>query len=34
MFLKEWKYTEKKVIRHINENLSDVFYSSDKSDEG
>ena len=29
---KECKYTEKKVIRHINDNLSD-FSSSDESDE-
>ena len=29
VFLKECKYTEKKVIRHINENLGDF---SDKSD--
>ena len=32
VFLKECKYTEKKVIRHINDNLSD-FSSSDQSDE-
>ena len=32
VFLKECKYTEKKVIRHINDNLSDFSYSSDASD--
>ena len=32
VFLKECKYNEKKVIRHINDNLSD-FSSSDKSNE-
>ena len=32
VFLKECKYIEKKVIRHINDNLSD-FSSSDESDE-
>ena len=32
MLLKESKYTEKKVIRYINNNLSD-FFSSDESDE-
>ena len=32
MFLKECKYTEEKVIRHINDNLND-FSSSDESDE-
>ena len=32
VFLKECKYIEKNVIRHINDNLSD-FYSSDESDE-
>ena len=31
VFLKNSKYIEKKVIRHINDNLSD-FYSSDESD--
>ena len=31
VFLKECKYTEKKVIRHINDNVSH-FSSSDKSD--
>ena len=30
LFLKEWKYIEKKLIRHINDNLSD-FFSSDES---
>ena len=33
VFLKECKYIEKKVIRHINDNLSDISYSSDESDE-
>ena len=32
VFLKEYKYIDKKVIRHINDNLSD-FSSSDESDE-
>ena len=32
VFLKECKYLEKKVIRHINDNLSDFSYS-DESDE-
>ena len=32
VFLKECKYIEKKVIRHISDNLSD-FLPSDKSDE-
>ena len=32
VFSKECKYIEKKVIRHINDNLSD-FSSSDESDE-
>ena len=32
MFLKVFKYIEKKVIRHINYNLSD-FSSSDECDE-
>ena len=31
VFLKECKYIEKKVIRHINDNLSDFSYS-DESD--
>ena len=31
VFLKECKYIEKNVIRHINDNLSDS-YSSDESD--
>ena len=30
VFLKECKYIEKKVIRHINDNLND-FFSFDKS---
>ena len=32
VFLKEYKYIEKKVIRHINDNLND-FSFSDESDE-
>ena len=32
VFLKECKYIEKKVIRHINDNLSNFSYS-DESDE-
>ena len=28
VFLKECKYIEKKVIRHIHDNLSDFSYSS------
>ena len=31
VFLKECKYIEKKVIRHINDNLSDFSYSFDES---
>ena len=33
VFLKECKYIEKKVIRHISNNLSDYSYSSDEYDE-
>ena len=33
MFLKEGKWIEKKVTRHINDNLSDFSYSFDESDE-
>ena len=33
VFLKECKYVEKKVIRHINDNFSDFAYSSHESDE-
>ena len=33
VLLKECKYTEKKVIRHINDNFSDVFSDDDESDE-
>ena len=33
MFLKEFNYTEKIVIKHINDNLSDVSSSPDESDE-
>ena len=32
MFLKECKCIEKKVVRHIHDNLSDFSYSSDESD--
>ena len=31
--LKERRYIEKKVVRHIYDNLSEFFYSSDESDE-
>ena len=33
VFLNECKYIDKKVIRHINDNLSDFSYSSGDSDE-
>ena len=33
VLLKECKYIEKKVVRHIHDNLSDFSYSSDESDE-
>ena len=33
VFLKECKYIEKKVVRHINDNLSDFSLSNDESDE-
>ena len=33
VLLKECKYIEKKIIRHINNNLSNFSYSSDESDE-
>ena len=33
VFLKECKYIEKKVIRHINDNLSDFSYSDDSDEE-
>ena len=33
VFLKECKYIEKKVVRHILDNFSDFSYSSDESDE-
>ena len=33
VFLKECKYIGKKVVRHIHDNLSDISYSSDESDE-
>ena len=32
LFLKKCKYVEKKVVRHVHDNLSD-FYSYDESDE-
>ena len=32
-FLKECKYIEKKVIRHINDNLSDFSYSNESDEE-
>ena len=32
MFLKEYEYIEKKVIRHINDNLSDFSSDDDESD--
>ena len=34
VLLKECKHIEKKVARHIHDNLSDFSYSSDESDEG
>ena len=33
VLLKECKYMEKKVVRHIHDNLSDISSSSDESDE-
>ena len=33
VFIKEYKYIEKKVVRHSHDNLSDFSYSSDESDE-
>ena len=33
VFLKECKYTEKKVIRHINDNLSDFSFSDEFDEE-
>ena len=33
VFLKECKYIEKKVVRHIHDNLSDFSYSSEESEE-
>ena len=33
LFLKECKYIEKKVVRHIHDSLSDFSYSPDESDE-
>ena len=32
VFLKECKYIEKKVIRHIHDNLSNFSYSSDEEE--
>ena len=32
LFLKEFKYTKKKVVRHIHNNLSGFSYFSDESD--
>ena len=32
VFLKECKHIEKKVVRHIHDNLSDFCYPSDESD--
>ena len=33
MFFKEYKYIEKKVVRHIYDNVSNFSDSSDESDE-
>ena len=33
VFLKEGNWIEKKLTRHINDNLSDFSYSSDEPDE-
>ena len=33
VFLKECKYNEKKIVRHIYDSLSDFSYSSAESDE-
>ena len=33
VFLKERKYIEKKVFRHVHDNLSEFSYSSDESGE-
>ena len=33
VFLKECKYIEKKVIRHINDNVSEISSDDDESDE-
>ena len=33
VFLKEYKYIEKKVVRHIHDSLSDLSYSSDENEE-
>ena len=32
VFLKECKYIEKKVVKHIHDSLNDFSYSSDESD--
>ena len=33
VFLKEFKYIEKKVIRHVNSNLSDFAFSKESDEE-
>ena len=33
MFFKKCKYIEKKVVKHIRDNLNDFSYSSDESDD-
>ena len=33
VFLKDCKYIGKKIVRHIYDNLSNISYSSDESDE-
>ena len=33
VFLKECKYIEKKLVRHINDNLIDVSYSDESNEE-
>ena len=33
VFLKEWKHIEKKVIRHINDNLSGFSFSDESAEE-
>ena len=34
VFLKECKYIDKKVVRHINDNLSGFCYSDESEEEG